>query len=242
MGGERLPVERTGIAQTGGGGGLPSTGGTGLVVQTGPTTTVARTLTPGPGIDISNGNGVAGNPVIGITPVFVNATFLYPIYLTTNQLGQVVGCGTTEYPSSVIELAQFGIPFFGNAWGPAEYIGRCTGPSSTPVGVDAGGFIECDDKARIDKFLIKTALPYPPGVDYQVEIWQIDQFGNETQAISDTTGLPIVIPVPAGSTVGQNTTDVYTIVPGITLLVKSDPSVGWNPSAAQVVARRTKAV
>ena len=223
-------------------GGLPVTGGTGIVVQTGPATTVARSLAEGPGIDIANPSGVAGNPTIGLEPITGATTYPFPVNLTTNIYGQVVSCDSSEQPATIIELAQFGIPFFGNAWGPAEYIGRCTGPSSTPVGVDAGGYVECDGKSRIDRFLIKTAIPYPPGVDYNVEIWQIDQFGNETQAISDTTGLPIVITVPAGSTVGKNTTDVYTMLDGFTLLVKSDPAVGWNPNAAQVVARRVKSI
>lgn len=239
MGGERAHVERTGIPSAAG---LPGTGGTGLVVQTTPTTTAARTLIAGPGVDVTNGNGVAGNPIVGLTPITGATTFPFPVNLSINDYGQVVACGTSEQPAQIIELAQFGIPFFGNAWGPAEYIGRCTGPSSTPVGVDAGGYVECDGRSRIDKFLIKTALPYPPGVDYSVEIWEIDQFGNENPAISDTTGLPILINVPAGSTVGQNTTDVYTMLDGYTLLVKSDPGVGWSPSAVQVVARRVKAI
>ena len=97
-------------------------------------------------------------------------------------------------------------------------------------------------ESRIDRFLIKTATPYPPFVDYSVEIWQLDEFGNSTQAISDTSGLPITITVPAGSTVGLNTTDVYTQLDNITLQVRSDPSVGWSPIQCQVVARRVKAI
>jgi len=85
-------------------------------------------------------------------------------------------------------------------------------------------------------------VPYPPFVDYQVEIWELDEFGNSTQAISDTTGLPILINVPAGSTVGLNTTDVYKQLDNITLQVRSDPAVGWSPIQCQVVARRVKAI
>ena len=43
--------------------GVPS-GGTGFGVRTDSVTTVLRTLTSGSGISITNGNGVAGNPVI----------------------------------------------------------------------------------------------------------------------------------------------------------------------------------
>ena len=195
-------------------GGLPVTGGTGIVVQTGPATTVARTLTAGPGISITNGNGVAGNPVIGLL----------------------------EMPSAPVELAKLGLPFSGGTWSPAEFIGRNTESNSTPIATEAGGFLECDGNSRIDRFLIKTATPYPPFVDYTVEIWQLDEFGNSTQAISDTSGLPITITVPAGSTVGMNTTDVYTQLDNITLQVRSDPSVGWSPIQCQVVARRVKAI
>ena len=193
---------------------LPSTGGTGIVVQTGPASTVARTLTAGPGISITNGNGVAGNPVIGLL----------------------------EMPSAPVELAKLGLPFSGGTWSPAEFIGRNTESNSTPIATEAGGFLECDGNSRIDRFLIKTATPYPPFVDYTVEIWQLDEFGNSTQAISDTSGLPITITVPAGSTVGMNTTDVYTQLDNITLQVRSDPSVGWSPIQCQVVARRVKAI
>ena len=193
-------------------GGLPVTGGTGIVVQTGPATTVARTLQAGPGIDITNADGVAGDPVIGLL----------------------------EMPSAPVELAKLGLPFSGGTWSPAEFIGRNTESNSTPIATEAGGFLECDGKSRIDRFLIKTATPYPSFVDYSVEIWQLDEFGNSTQAISDTSGLPITITVPAGSTVGMNTTDVYTQLDNITLQVRSDPSVGWSPIQCQVVARRVK--
>ena len=193
---------------------LPSTGGTGIVVQTGPATTVARTLQAGPGIDITNADGVAGDPVIGLL----------------------------EMPSAPVELAKLGLPFSGGTWSPAEFIGRNTESNSTPIATEAGGFLECDGESRIDRFLIKTATPYPPFVDYSVEIWQLDEFGNSTQAISDTSGLPITITVPAGSTVGMNTTDVYTQLDNITLQVRSDPSVGWSPIQCQVVARRVKAI
>ena len=192
--------------------GLPVTGGTGIVVQTGPATTVARTLQAGPGIDITNADGVAGDPVIGLL----------------------------EMPSAPVELAKLGLPFSGGTWSPAEFIGRNTESNSTPIATEAGGFLECDGKSRIDRFLIKTATPYPSFVDYSVEIWQLDEFGNSTQAISDTSGLPITITVPAGSTVGMNTTDVYTQLGNITLQVRSDPSVGWSPIQCQVVARRVK--
>lgn len=240
MGGERAHVERTGIV--GSGAGLPGTGGTGLVVQTSPTTTAARTLTEGPGIDITNGSGVAGNPVIGLEPVFTATTFPFPVNLTTNAYGQVVGCGSSPQPAQIVELGRLGIPFSGGTWSPAEFIGQTTGSSSTPIPTEAGGFLECDGTSRIDRFLIKTAQPYPPFVDYQVEIWALDEFGNSTQAISDTSGLPITITVPAGSTVGINDTDEYTQLDNITLQVRSDAAVGWSPGQVQVVARRVKSI
>ena len=222
-------------------GGLPVTGGTGIVVQTGPATTVARTLAEGPGIDITNPSGVAGNPTIGLEPITGATTYPFPVNLTTNIYGQVVSCGSSEQPATIVELAKLGLPFYGGTWSPAEFIGSNT-EISTPIATEAGGFLECDGKSRIDRFLIKTATPYPPFVDYTVEIWELDEFGNSTQAISDTSGLPITITVPAGSTVGMNTTDVYTQLDNITLQVRSDPSVGWSPIQCQVVARRVKAI
>lgn len=240
MGGERAHVERTGIASTGGG--LPSTGGTGLVVQTGPGSTVARTLTAGPGINITNGNGVAGNPIVALTAITGATTFAFPVNLSINAYGQVVSCGSSPQPAQIVELGKLGIPFLGGTWSPSEFIGQTTGSSSTPIATEAGGFLECDGTSRIDRFLIKTAQPYPLFVDYQVEIWALDEFGNSTQAISDTSGLPITITVLAGSTVGINDTDVYTQLDNITLQVRSDAGVGWSPGQAQVVARRVKSI
>lgn len=222
--------------------GLPGTGGTGIVVQTGPTTTVARAITAGPGIAITNGNGGTGNPIVALQAITGATTFPFPVNLTINAFGQVVSCGTSEQPASIVELGQLGLPFSGGTWSPSEYIGQTTASSSTPIATEAGGFLECDGRSRIDRFLIKTATPYPPFVDYSVEIWQLDEFGNSTQAISDTSGLPITITVPAGSTVGMNTTDVFTQVDNITLHVRSDPSIGWSPGQVQVVARRVKAI
>lgn len=149
---------------------------------------------------------------------------------------------TGGLPATIVELAKLGLPFSGGTWSPAEFIGRNTESNSTPIATEAGGFLECDGNSRIDRFLIKTATPYPPFVDYLVEIWQLDEFGNSSQAISDTSGLPIVITVPAGKTVGMNTDDVFTQVDNITLHVRSDPSVGWSPGQVQVVARRVKAI
>ncbi len=189
-------------------GGLPVTGGTGIVVQTGPATTVARTLVAGPGIDITNADGVAGNPVIGLL----------------------------ELPSAPVELAKFGQPFTSSSWAPAEYIGRSTASSSTPDAAAAGGFVENDGPSYIDLFEIKTQ--YTLGFDYNIEIWQLDEFGNATQALDMTSGLPIVVTVLSGSTVGRNTSDVYEQPTNYTLLVRSDAAVGWNPGQAQVVARR----
>jgi len=153
-----------------------------------------------------------------------------------------VGAGGVLGPASIVELGQLGLPFSGGTWSPAEFLGRNTASSSTPIATEAGGHLECDGESRIDRFLIKTAAPYPPFVDYQVEIWQLDEFGNSSQAISDTSGLPIVITVAAGSTVGMNTTDVFTQLDNITLHVRSDPSIGWSPGQVQVVARRVKAI
>ncbi len=154
---------------------LPSTGSTGIVVQTGPATTVARTLAEGPGIDIANPNGVAGNPTIGLEPITGATTYPFPVNLTTNIYGQVVSCGSSEQPASIVELAKLGLPFSGGTWSPAEFIGRNTESNSTPIATEAGGFLECDGNSRIDRFLIKTATPYPPFVDYSVEIWQLDE-------------------------------------------------------------------
>jgi hypothetical protein len=231
-----------GSAWVPGAAGLPGAGGTGIVVQTGPSSTVARAIAAGPGIAITNGNGVAGNPIVALQAITGATTFPFPFNLSINDYGQVVSCGTSEQPAQIVELARLGLPFSGGTWSPAEFIGLTTSPSSTPVPTEAGGFLECDGKSRIDRFTIKTATPYPPFVDYTVEIWQLDEFGNSTQAISDTTGLPILINVPAGSTVGLNTTDVYTQRDNITLQVRSDPSVGWSPIQCQVVARRVKAI
>jgi hypothetical protein len=55
---------------------------TGLIARTGVGSYVGRTLTAGTGINITNGNGVAGNPTIGLS--------------TINIIGSVTGSGTNS--------------------------------------------------------------------------------------------------------------------------------------------------
>ena len=46
---------------------------TGLLVRTGDGTAATRTLTPGTGVTVTNGNGIAGHPVVGISDTGVTA-------------------------------------------------------------------------------------------------------------------------------------------------------------------------
>lgn len=50
----------------GGGGGLADPGANGIVVRTALNTTVARTLTAGTNVSVSNGSGVSGNPTVSV--------------------------------------------------------------------------------------------------------------------------------------------------------------------------------
>lgn len=54
---------------TGSGGGMADPGANGVVVRTALNTTVARTLTAGSGISITDGDGVAADPVISFTGI-----------------------------------------------------------------------------------------------------------------------------------------------------------------------------
>lgn len=55
--------------------GLSSLSGTGLVARTASDTYAVRTLTAGTGTSVSNGDGVSGNPTVGLTNTGISATF-----------------------------------------------------------------------------------------------------------------------------------------------------------------------
>lgn len=69
--------------------------GTGIVVKDGSTSTVLRALAGGDGIDITNGNGVSGNPTIAVGSTLSDKTLVRP-YITGHRVAQVsVNTNTT---------------------------------------------------------------------------------------------------------------------------------------------------
>ena len=50
---------------------VPAVSGTGFLVQTGPTSWALRTITSGTGINVTNGSGVVGNPVVALADTAV---------------------------------------------------------------------------------------------------------------------------------------------------------------------------
>lgn len=264
---DRISIEPEGQSQ-GSGGGLPAPGGTGFVIQTAPGATVTRALAAGPGIAITNPSGVGANPSIsvngpGVTGVpaiftgdvagsgtlggtipltlanvFVNATFQWPVSLTTDAKGRVIGLGNGEAPESVAELAHFGDGLGQGSWSPGEYCGSST-QFSTPDPSLAGGFLEPNGKSFLDLFTVAVQTN-PAGADIDFEVWIEDENGSWSQAIADNTGLPIVITLPVGRLKAQNTTDYLTVQTTYRVNARLFTSFGFAPGQADITARRRR--
>lgn len=258
MVGQNFPTRPIG----GGGGGVPAPVGNGLVVQNGVGTAVARIIAAGTGITVANGSGVSGNPTIAaqnvqlvghvsgsgplganltttLATVFSNTTFDYPINLTTDQHGRVLGCGNAGPGQSVVPLAKLGDPFApSGSWAPGEFLGTTT-IFSTPDPTAAGGFLEVDGKSNIDLFAVQVQQ-IVPSTDYNIEVWELDINNNPSPAESNITGLPIIITVPAGSNFAQNTSDGFTLLTGHRLLIRLEPGFGFSPGQVDCSARRVK--
>ena len=241
---------------------LPPPVATGIVVQNTLGTTIARTLTAGTGITVTNGSGVSGNPTVAaqavqltghvsgtgnlgtnvnttLATVFTNATFDFPVSLTTDQYGRVIGCGTAGPGQSMAVLAKLGDPFApSGSWSPGEYLGTTT-IFSTPDPTLAGGFLEVDGRSNMDLFTVMVQQVVP-STDYNIEVWELDEANNPAPCISNTTGNPIEIIVPAGRNFGQNTVDSFTLLTGHRLLIRLEPSFGFSPGQVDCSARRVK--
>jgi hypothetical protein len=87
-------VDVTIAASGGGGGGLGDPGANGVVVRTALDTTVARTITAGTGIGVTNGDGVSGNPTIAITDAELLA--VAGLSSAANKLIMFTGAGTAD--------------------------------------------------------------------------------------------------------------------------------------------------
>lgn len=99
-------------------GGLGDPGSNGVVVRTALDTTVARTITAGTNVSVSNGDGVAGNPVINATGGTVNSG-------ADQDLACYQGAGTTVGPCSTAQI------LFG---GVGNIVGATTGAAAMKFG------------------------------------------------------------------------------------------------------------
>ena len=105
--GATLQVNLTGAALS-----LDSSG-TGLQVKTGPNTVTARQITVGGGMTVSNGDGVSGNPLIGLNTNLQNLSALSGIGLMTingSTFSQTSILGTTNQVSVTNGDASGGSP------------------------------------------------------------------------------------------------------------------------------------
>lgn len=254
--------------QGGGSGVVPAPVGTGFVVQTGVGTSAARSLVAGTGIAIANASGAAGNPTISVNgpaitgvpasfsgdatgtgtlggtigltlaTVFSSATFAWPVSLTTDAKGRVVGCGSGEAPQSVEDVAHFGDGLGQGSWSPGEYCGSST-QFSTPDPSLAGGFLEVDGKAYLDLFSV-AVQSNPAGADIDFEVWVEDENSSWSQAQDMNTGQPIVITLPVGRTKAQNTTDRLQVLTSYRVNIRLFTNFGFSPGQADFTARRRR--
>jgi len=95
---------------------LASLSSLGLVVFTGSSSCSTIALQAGTGITVSNGSGVAGNPVITLSNVGTAGTYAYPSSLTTNAQGQVssITAGTAPVTSVGVTTTSAGLSVSGS--------------------------------------------------------------------------------------------------------------------------------
>ena len=111
--------------------------------------------------------------------------------------GAPSGGGSANAPQSVAVLAKLGDPFApSGSWSPGEYLGTTT-IFSTPDPTLAGGFLEADGESIIDLFSVMVQQAVP-STDYKIEVWELDEFNNPSQCISNTTSNPNDISISNG--------------------------------------------
>jgi hypothetical protein len=114
-----------------------NTSGVGIQVKTGPNTLTPREITVGGGMTVSNGDGVAGNPLIGLDTQLQNLSALSGIGLMTingSTFSQTTLYGTTNQINVADGNAAGGAPTFSLASNPVlPGNGAVTVPSGTSV-------------------------------------------------------------------------------------------------------------
>lgn len=78
----------------------------GLITRTASGTLVARTLTSGTGISITNGDGVNGNPSVSLENIIASpGTFSYPVSITLDSTGRITDViGSVSPPAGLVTL------------------------------------------------------------------------------------------------------------------------------------------
>lgn len=153
--------------------------------------------------------------------------------------GAPSGGGGGSVTAVTAVLAKLGDPFApSGSWSPGEFLGTTT-IFSTPDPTLAGGFLEADGESIIDLFSVMVQQAVP-STDYKIEVWELDEFNNPSQCISNVSGSPIEIIVPAGRNFAQNTVDTFTLLTGHRLLIRLEPGFGFSPGQVDCSARREK--
>ena len=177
--------------------GIQDPGANGIVVRTALNTATARSIAVTSGhLSVTNGDGVSGNPTLGLPAVGISGTY---VSVTTDAQGRVSSGSTTQAWSTITStpttLSGYGI----TDATPSSHIGS-GGSAHADATISASGFMSATDKSKLDGI----AAGAQPGTVTTVSVSNVNGFSGAVTNATTTPAIAIQTTV-TGVLVGNGT-------------------------------------